>query len=130
VYTLTQFPTIDRVRFGPGDGAVGRADLRDLLALVFLESVAPGGTLPSPVTVAGEANTFEATVRIQVLGANGAVLADTFSTATSGSGTWGTFSEAVTFDSEGNATGTVRVFWDSPEDGSAQDVTEVPVRFA
>ena len=130
VYTLTQFPTVDTVRFGAGGPPLGRDDVREVTPLVFLESVTPGDLVTSPVTVAGEANTFEATVRIQVLGANGAVLADTFTTATSGSGTWGTFSEKVAFDKGTNTAGTVRVFWDSPKDGSPQDVVEVPVRFS
>jgi len=130
VYTLTQFPTVDAVRFGTGGTPLGRDDVRDATPLVFLQSVTPGELVTSPVTVAGEANTFEGTVRIQVLGANGAVLADTFTTATSGSGTWGTFSEKVAFDPGTHTTGTVRVFWDSPKDGSPQDVVEVPVRFS
>lgn len=130
VYTLAQFPTIDAVRFGTGGTPLTRDDVRDATPLIFLESVTPGDAVGSPVTVAGEANTFEGTVRIQVLGANGAILADTFTTATSGSGTWGTFSEKVAFDRGTNSTGTVRVFWDSPKDGSPQDVVEVPVRFS
>ncbi|MFM8303548.1 MAG: Gmad2 immunoglobulin-like domain-containing protein [Actinomycetota bacterium] len=130
VYTLTQFPTVERVRIGSEATPIGRDDLRAVTPLVLLESVAPGDTVTSPVTVAGESNTFEGTVRIRVLGADGAVLADTFTTATSGSGTWGRFSEKVAFDRKGNTTGSVVVFWDSPEDGSPRDVTEVPVRFA
>jgi hypothetical protein len=130
VYTLTQFPTVQKVRFGPGGPLLTRADFRDVTPLVFLESVAPGDIVSSPVTVAGESNTFEATVRIRVLGADGAVLADTFTTATSGTGTWGTFSEKVAFAKGANSRGTVVVFWDSPKDGSPQDVVEVPVAFS
>lgn len=130
VYTLTQFPTVRRVRFGTSGTPLTRDDFRDLTPLVFLESVAPGDTVSSPVTVAGESNTFEGTVRIKVVGADGRILADTFTTATSGSGTWGTFSAKVPFDRGANTTGKVVVFWDSPKDGSAQDVTEVPVTFS
>lgn len=130
VYTLTQFPTVQKVRFGTGGPPLTRDDFRDLTPLVFLESIAPGDAVSSPATVAGESNTFEGTVRIKVLGADGKVLADTFTTATSGSGTWGTFSAKVPFDRGTNTSGTVVVFWDSPKDGSAQDVTEVPVAFS
>lgn len=144
VFTLTQFPSVDRVAFridgkpttvfgGEGvmiDSTVDRNDFRDVTPLVFLESVAPGDIVSSPVTVAGESNTFEATVRIRVLGADGSVLADTFTTATSGTGTWGTFSDKVPFTRGANTTGKVVVFWDSPKDGSPQDVVEVPVTFS
>jgi len=144
VYTLTQFGTVDDVAFRidgkpttvfTGDGVIipspaGRNEFRDVTPLVFLESVAPGDIVSSPVKVAGDANTFEGTVRIKLVGADGSVLADTFTTATSGSGTWGTFSKDVTFAKGTNTAGTVVVFWDSPKDGSPQDVTEVPVAFS
>jgi hypothetical protein len=130
VATLTQFPTVRAVQFGTEGPPRTRADFRDLTPLVFPESVAPGDLVRSPVTVAGEANTFEATVRIRIVGADGRVLADTFTTATAGTGTWGTFSERVAFDPRGNRTGKVVVFWDSPKDGAPLDVVEIPVRFA
>lgn len=133
VYTLTQFPTVEEVRIGSAGTTgppLGRDDLRAVTPLVLLESVAPGDVVTSPVVVAGESNTFEATVRIRILGADGSVLADTFTTATSGTGTWGTFAAKVPFAKGSNPTGKVVVFWDSPKDGSPQDVTEVPVRFA
>jgi len=129
VYTLTQFPTVRRVRFGTGE-AVSRDDFRAVTPLVFVESVAPGDVVASPVTVSGEANTFEATVRIRVVGNDGSVLADTHTTATSGSGTWGTFSESVPFAKGANTAGKIVVFWDSPADGAPRDVVEVPVRFS
>ena len=130
VYTLTQFPTVQKVRFGTSGPTLTRDDVRDVTPLVFLESVAPGDVVTSPVRVTGESNTFEATLRIRILGADGSVLADTFGTATSGTGTWGTFAENVAFAKGANTEGKVVVFWDSPKDGSPQDVTEVPVRFS
>lgn len=130
VFTLTQFPTVRAVRFGADGPPLTRADFRDLEPLVFVERPGPGERVSSPITVAGEANVFEATVRITVLGASGRVLADTFTTATAGTGTWGTFSTRVAVDPRGDATGTVRVFWDSPKDGSPRDVVEIPVRFS
>lgn len=130
VYTLTQFPSVEQVRFGTGGTPRTRADYRDVTPAVFVESVAPGDVVSSPVRVAGDANTFEATVRIRVLGADGAILADVFTTATSGTGEWGTFSDQVSFAKGANATGTVVVFWDSPKDGSPQDVQEIPVTFS
>ena len=144
VFTLTQFPSVKNVSFrvagAPttvfgGEGVmigatVDRSDFEDVSPAILLESVAPGDSITSPVTVAGTANTFEATVRIRVVGADGSVLADTFTTATSGSGTRGTFQTNVAFAKGSNTSGKVVVFEDSPKDGSMVNVVEVPVRFA
>jgi len=144
VFTLTQFPSVQRVSFRVagtpttvfgGEGVmigstVDRSDFEDVSPAIFLESVAPGDAVSSPVKVAGTANTFEATVRIRVVGADGRVLADTFTTATSGSGTRGTFQTTVAFDKGSNTSAKVVVFEDSPKDGSMVNVVEVPVRFA
>jgi spore germination protein GerM len=144
VFTLTQFPSVERVAFrvagtpttvfgGEGvmlDPQVDRSDFADTTPLIFLESVAPGDTIATPVKVAGMSNTFEANVRIRVLGADGSVLADTFTTATSGSGTWGTFAVNVPFAKGAQTTGTVVLFETSPKDGSMVNVVEVPVRFS
>ena len=130
VYTLTQFPTVQRVRFGIGAPIVDRDSYTDVRPLILVESVAPADVVTSPVTVAGESNTFEATVRIRLLGADGSVLADTFTTATSGTGTWGTFVAKVPFAKGTNTTGKLVVFEDSAKDGSMINVVEIPVRFA
>lgn len=144
VFTLTQFPSVDGVTFRidgtattvfTGDGVTipspaGRDEFRDVTPLVFVESVAPGDAISTPVKVAGMSNTFEANVRIRILGADGSVLADTFTTATSGTGTWGTFAVNVPFAKGSHTTGTVVLFEDSPKDGSMVNVVEVPVRFS
>ena len=78
VFTLTQFPSVERVAFrvagtpttvfgGEGvmlDPQVDRSDFADITPLVFVESVAPGDAITTPVKVAGMSNTFEANVRI------------------------------------------------------------------
>jgi len=130
VFTLTQFPTVQSVRFGTGGTEMTRADFADITPLIFVESVAPGDAIASPVKVAGMANTFEANVRIRILGADGSVLADTFTTATSGSGTWGTFAVNVPFAKGAQTAGTVVLFESSPKDGSMVNVVEVPVTFS
>jgi hypothetical protein len=67
VFTLTQFPTVESVRFGGGT-PMTRADFTDITPLIFVESVAPGDAVASPVKVSGMSNTFEANVRIRVVG--------------------------------------------------------------
>ena len=112
VYTLTQFPTVKRVAFridgGPveaigGEGVVvdppvGRAAFEDQTPTILVESPTPGEEVSSPLRVRGTANTFEATLNLRVLDASGKVLYDHFATATSGSGTRGTFDETIDFD--------------------------------
>ncbi|MFA5885083.1 MAG: GerMN domain-containing protein [Acidimicrobiia bacterium] len=144
VFTLTQFPSVQRVAFrvdgtpttvfgGEGvmlDPQVDRTDFTDVTPAILLESVAPGDAVTSPVKVAGTSNTFESNVRIQVVGADGTVLADTFTTGQGGMGTWGPFAASVPFAKGTNTTGKVVVFEDSPKDGSMVNVVEVPVRFS
>jgi hypothetical protein len=114
VFTLTQFPTVDRVAFrldgepvsvfsGEGivlDGPVDREDYADLMPAIIVESPDPGARVSSPVTVSGTANVFEANVTVRVLDEAGKELASTFTTATCGTGCRGDFSVAVPFPSQ------------------------------
>jgi spore germination protein GerM len=143
VYTLTQFPTIESVRFaldgepvdvfgGEGivlDEPVGRADFEELTPAIFVEAPAVGDTVASPLRVWGTANTFEAVFQLQVLDADGAVLIEEVVMATSGSGTRGTFDVGVPFDVPAGEEGTLRVFEASARDGSPVNVVEIPVVF-
>lgn len=110
VYTLTQFPTVQRVRFEadgkplpglvdgnskPLDHPASRSDYEWLTPAILVESPLPEEAVTSPLEVRGTANTFEATFQLEVLGADDAVLARQFVTATSGSGQRGTFAVSV-----------------------------------
>jgi spore germination protein GerM len=111
VFTLTQFPTVDRVEFrldgepvdvfsGEGivlDGPVDRGDYADLMPAIVVDRPTPGAQISSPVTVSGSANVFEANVTVRILDASGKELKRTFTTATCGSGCRGDFSVAVPF---------------------------------
>ena len=113
VYTLTQFPTVQSVRFeldgapvtvfsGEGvvlDQPVGRADYTDQLPAVFVDRPAWGGVLGSPARLVGMANVFEATFRVRILDGAGHKLADTPAMATCGTGCWGTFDVTVPYAS-------------------------------
>jgi germination protein M len=137
VYTLTQFPTVERVTLlldsvpVPTIGFdavrvvdVDRSDFEDQTPAVLVEAPTPGQAVTSPVRVTGTANTFEATVGYEVLDADGAALDDGFTTATSGTGTRGTFD--LTVDPPAGPA-VLRFFQPSAEDGSPRDVYEVPV---
>ncbi|MBL8776365.1 MAG: GerMN domain-containing protein [Acidimicrobiales bacterium] len=142
VFTLTQFDTVAEVDIHldgeavDGIGGEGvpaedltRADFEDVTPLILVESPVPGEAVTSPIDLGGLSNTFEANVRYTVTAADGTVLADGFTTATAGTGTWGTFSESVALDGSPTGAGTVTAFEESAEDGSRVNVYEVPVTF-
>lgn len=81
----------------------------------------------SPVTIAGTADVFEATVSIRILDESGAELASTFTTATCGTGCRGTYSEDVFFFVERRQAGMIEVFESSAEDGSQLNLVSIPV---
>jgi hypothetical protein len=97
------------------------------LPAIVVTTPSPGDTVSSPVTVAGTANVFEATVSIRILDANRKRIADTFTTATCGSGCRGDFSKQVAFNVSEEGSGTVMVFEASAEDGRPINVVRIPV---
>jgi sporulation and spore germination protein/immunoglobulin-like protein involved in spore germination len=142
VYTLTQFPTVRRVRFhldgepvnvfsGEGivlDHPVGRKDYEDLLPVIVVESPVEGARVTSPLSVSGSANVFEANVTVKVLDENEHVLGKTFTTATCGTGCRGTYSVPVRFDVGREQRGTIVVSDDDAAGtGTPPHVVRVPV---
>ena len=123
VYTLTQFPTVQKVRFrldgtpvnvfsSEGivlDHPVGRSDYANLLPAIEVSKPAEGARVTSPVTVSGTANVFEANVTVEILDAAGKVVGKTFTTATCGTGCRGTYSVPVTFKVDREHRGTIVV---------------------
>jgi len=95
-------------------------------AIVVRTPVA-GDEIVSPVTVAGTADVFEATVSIRILDANGQELAAAFATATCGTGCRGKYSAEVFFFTEERQDGTIEVFESSAVDGSPLNLVSVPV---
>jgi germination protein M len=143
VFTLTQFPQIERVGItvegqplplrdadgNPLPGPAARADYDHLTPLIFLESPAPGDTIASPVRLWGTANTFEATFIAEIHDAAGTVLASQVVTATSGSGVRGTFDVTLAFDTQTATSGQVVVYEISARDGARENEVVVPVTF-
>jgi immunoglobulin-like protein involved in spore germination/sporulation and spore germination protein len=140
-FTLTQFRTVDsvvlsldghRVGVFSGEGIVidrplTRAQFREYVPAILVEAPAIGDRVPSPITIAGIADVFEATVSIAILDASGREIVRTFTTATCGTGCRGGFSAAVRYDVSHEQSGTVRVYESSAKDGSALNVVDVPV---
>lgn len=122
VFTLTQFPTVDGVRFqldgrevdvfsGEGivlDHPVTRSDYEELVPVIVVEAPQPGA-VSSPVTVSGTANVFEANVTVVILDEDGNELARTFTTATCGTGCRGDFSVDVEYEVDSPQRGTIVV---------------------
>jgi immunoglobulin-like protein involved in spore germination/sporulation and spore germination protein len=127
VYTLTQFPTVTAVEI---DGtSYSRADFEDLTPAILVESPLPFEKVESPLRVTGTANTFEANFQYELTDTDGLIVDQNFVTATSGTGTRGTFdfttdSFTVPFD----GMGALIVFESSAKDGSRINLVGIPLR--
>lgn len=126
VYTLTQFPTVKRVDYGAG-APVGRRAFEEQTPAVLVESPLPGDSVESGFEVTGTANTFEATFNYELKDASGKVVSKNFVTATSGSGTRGTFRFTVPYELDEPQDGTLVIFELSAEDGSRTHASEIPL---
>jgi hypothetical protein len=141
--TLTRFPTVQRVAFridgepveaigGEGvvvDPPIGRAAIEDQTPQILVESPLPGDSVTSPIRLRGTANVFEATVSLDVRDDSGKVLKRTFTTATSGNGTRGTFDTTLSLPGyEGRVT--VVAYEASAEDGRPLHVVELPLELS
>jgi hypothetical protein len=126
VYTLTQFPTVRRVSV---DGArpVGRRAFEQQTPAILVESPLPGEEVESGFQVTGTANTFEATFQYELRDSSDKVVAKDFVTATSGSGTRGTFRFIVDYEVPSPQEGRLVVFEISAEDGSRTHESSIPL---
>jgi germination protein M len=124
VYTLTAFPTVQSVN------GKTRADVEGFAPPILVEQPTTGQAVASPMHVTGNANTFEATFDYKLENAAGKVLAKNFVTATSGSGTRGTFEFTVPFSVDAPQDGALRVFELSAEDGSVVHERVIPLRLS
>ncbi len=143
VFTLTQFPTVDRVAveiegepvesIGGEDVLAGspvtRDSFGDVTPVILVESPLPGATIVSPITVTGSSATFEGTVRIAITDGDGGTVYDSFFTSTGANGVWGPFEETVEFQATAGS-GTVSLWEDdvsSDTPGARRNKVDVPV---
>ena len=142
VYTLTRFDEIDGVRFliegvpttvlgSEGlavDDPVTRADFDDLLPAILIESPAYYASAgENPLVVTGTANVFEATVSLELLDQDGAVLWEGFTTATCGTGCRGDFAIDIPYQVGEAQFGTLVAWETSMQDGRRTNVRQHPV---
>ena len=128
VYTLTQFPTVDSVRFEAGGDAVGRSDFEAETPRILVEAPLPFAAVTSPIRLAGTSNTFEANFTAELVAADGTVLDEHYVTATSGSGTRGTYATTLTVPTGQTGSATVKVWEPSAENGQPLGTVEIPVQ--
>lgn len=143
VYTLTQFPTVDSVRFAldgqpvtaiGGEGVdVGRpqrrADWVDFEPNIFVERPGVGAVLSSPFTLHGTALVFEGSFLAQLRDESGRRIVRAVVQATSGGPERGDFRETIAFSTPARR-GELLVYNESAEDGSRQNQVRIPVRFS
>jgi hypothetical protein len=124
VYTLSQFDPAKPVDVG--GKSYTRADFEDLTPAILVESPLPFASVASPLRVWGTANTFEATFDYDLVDATGKVVASHFVTATSGSGTRGTYDFTIRFSAPAGD-GKLVVYELSAKDGSRIHQVEIPL---
>lgn len=142
VCTVTQFDEIESVAFaitgkkvdtigGEGvvvDPPVNRADFEGQLPPVLVETPFPGETVESPIPVSGSSNVYEATHQLQLTDPEGKIIYDQPVTASSGTGTRGTWRADIPYEVTRDGLASLIVFEYSAKDGSRQNVVEIPVR--
>jgi hypothetical protein len=106
-----------------------QADFEKLMPAVLIENPLPFEHVDSPLRVSGSSNTFEATSQLELLDARGKLLAAKTVTASSGTGTRGTFSVSLNFHAPAGAATLVSYEY-SARDGSRIDVVRIPVRIS
>jgi germination protein M len=139
VYTLTQFPTVQRVTFrldgtrvtafgGEGiilDKPVTRARFTELLPPIFVDTPARAGTIASPVRISGVANVFEGQFVVEVRTAAGRVLAR--GSGHAAMGMYAPFSVDLSYRVTNTQAGSVVAYDLSAKDRSVIDLVTVPV---
>jgi germination protein M len=131
VYTLTQFPTVTRgveVETPSGTLLVDREDYEDYTPAILVESPLPFEAVSNPLRARGTANTFEANFNYEVIDPAGEVVDSSFVTATSGTGTRGTFEfTAKPYTGEAGQ-GALVVLEFSAKDGSRTKEVRIPIQ--
>jgi hypothetical protein len=137
-FTVTQFPTIDRVRLEvagqivhsiagvPVPQPAAAPNFYRLVPMILVSRPAIGARIPATITVTGSADVFEAVVHVRILNANGRLLTATHVLATCGTGCRGTYKATLTYHVLRKQRGTVLINGDNGK-GTPPPVTRVPV---
>jgi Immunoglobulin-like domain of bacterial spore germination len=123
VYTLTQYPTIQRVDVA-GKTGLTRADVAEFVPPILVERPAAGTTTGKAIAVSGSASVYEATVVLE-LRQGGEVVQKKVVTAAEGAPGRGPFSGTLVAPASGHYV--VAAYSQSAMDGSRQHEQDVPV---
>ena len=123
VYTLTQYPSIQRVDVA-GKTGLTRADVAEFVPPILIERPAAGATTRETIAVAGSASVYEATVVLELRQA-GKLVQKKVVTAAEGAPGRGPFSGTLVAPAPGHYV--VAAYSPSAMDGSAQHEQDVPV---
>ena len=123
VYTLTQYPTIQRVDVA-GKTGLTRADVAEFVPPILVERPAAGTTTGKAIAVSGSASVYEATVVLE-LRQGGKVVQKKVVTAAEGAPGRGPFSGTLVAPASGHYV--VAAYSQSAMDGSRQHEQDVPV---
>ena len=123
VYTLTQYPTIQRVDVA-GKTGLTRADVAEFVPPILVEHPAAGATTGMTIAVSGSASVYEATVVLELRQA-GKVVQKKVVTAAEGAPGRGPFSGTLVAPASGHYV--VAAYSPSAMDGSPQHEQDVPV---
>ena len=123
VYTLTQFPSIERVDVA-GRTGLTRADFAAYVPPILVDSPGDGAEVPLTIRVTGSASVYEATLVVELV-RDGKVLDKQTVTASEGAPGRGTFVTTLRAPSPGDAT--VSAFSPSAENGLPQHQVDMPV---
>jgi germination protein M len=140
VYTLTQFPTVEKVAFeldgepvtvfsGEGlviDGPVGRDDYQGFLPSVFVDGPAYGAPAGNPLRVTGVGMVFEAQFNYALTDGDGLIIAEGSAMTDNGMG-WGAFDFTIPYEVASPQLGSLIVFDYSAKDGTREAIREYPV---
>lgn len=125
VFTLTQFSNSTTVEVN--GKRYTRRDFEDFAPAILVELPLPFQSVTSPMRVAGTANTFEATFQYELTDPEGKIIAKHVVTASSGSGTRGTFDFTVPFEVSRSGIAELIVYENSAANGSRIHLVEIPV---
>ena len=128
VYTLTQFPTTETVVVNGKQ--YSRSVFEDETPAILVESPLAFQVVTSPLHATGTANTFEATFQYDLVNGAGTVVKTHFVTATSGTGTRGTFEFSVPFTAGNHSSGSLVVYEISAKDGSRINEIGIPLKLS
>jgi uncharacterized protein (TIGR00730 family) len=98
------------------------------IPIILVDSPVPHQTVSHDIHIVGMSNTFEAGINYQVISAEGTVIFEGYTMASSGTGTWGTFDHLIeTLPASVIGDVVLKVFEYSPKDSEPINAVFIPL---